>query len=77
MTNRLTALLSDVTIGAITAAGGNLLLHAGAVARADRADRATAVLCGASGSGKSTLTAGLVTAGVNDLRDPPTGPGPG
>ena len=60
LTNRLTQLLSDVTIGAITAAGGNLLLHAGAVARSDGA---TAVLCGASGSGKSTLTAGLVTAG--------------
>ena len=59
-TNRLTALLSDVTIGAIKAAGGNLLLHAGAVARPDGA---TAVLCGASGSGKSTLTAGLGTAG--------------
>ncbi len=58
--NRLTKLLSDVTLGAITAAGGSLLLHAGAVARPDGA---TAVLCGASGSGKSTLTAGLVTAG--------------
>ena len=58
--NRLTELLSDVTIGAITAAGGNVLLHAGAVSRDDGA---TAVLCGASGSGKSTLTAGLVTAG--------------
>ena len=58
--DRLTALLSDVTVEAIKAAGGNLLLHAGAIARLDGA---SAVLCGASGSGKSTLTAGLVTAG--------------
>lgn len=64
--NRLTALLSDVTIGAIAAAGGNLLLHAGAVARPDGA---TAVLCGASGSGKSTLTAGLVAAGWSYVTD--------
>ena len=64
--NRLTALLSDVTIQAIATAGGNLLLHAGAVARTDGG---AAVLCGASGSGKSTLTAGLVAAGWSYLTD--------
>lgn len=64
--NRLTALLSEVTVQAITRAGGNLLLHAGGVARPDGA---TALLCGASGSGKSTLTAGLVAAGWSYVTD--------
>jgi hypothetical protein len=64
--NPLTALLGDVTIRAITAAGGNLLLHAGAVAAPDGS---CTLVCGASGSGKSTLTAGLVRSGLAYVTD--------
>jgi hypothetical protein len=64
--NPLTAMLGDITIKAIRAAGGNLLLHAGAVAAPSGG---CALLCGASGSGKSTLTAGLVRSGLAYVTD--------
>ena len=54
--NQLVALMSEINLAAIDSAVGELLLHAGAVARRDGA---AAVICGPSGSGKTTLTVSL------------------
>ena len=62
----LISLVGTVNMRAIGAAGGSLLLHAGAVCRAD--GRA-AVLCGPSGSGKSTFTAVLAGRGLAYVTD--------
>lgn len=62
-------LISNINLGAIDAAEGNLLFHAGAVC--DPAGQA-AVICGASGAGKSTLTARLVESGFAYLTDEAT-----
>lgn len=59
-------LISNINLGAIAAAAGNLLFHSGAVC--DSAGQA-ALICGASGAGKSTLTARLVESGLAYLTD--------
>lgn len=59
-------LISNINLGAIDAAEGNLLLHAGAVCGPGGE---VAVICGPSGSGKSTLTARLVESGLTYLTD--------
>lgn len=59
-------LIANINTGAIAAASGNLLFHAGA---ACGPDGEAAVICGPSGSGKSTLTARLVESGLAYLTD--------
>jgi len=59
-------LVSGMNLGSIEAAEGQLLLHAGAVARQDGG---CLVMCGPSGSGKSTLTARLLAEGFTYVTD--------
>lgn len=60
------ALVPAITLNAIAASEGTLLVHAGAVA-APTGD--VVVICGRSGSGKSTLTARLARSGLAYLTD--------
>jgi hypothetical protein len=62
----LNSLVATVNFAAIDAARGQLLPHAGAVARGDGA---TALLCAPAGNGKSTLTAALVRRGLSYVTD--------
>jgi len=66
LTGSLAELMTEINLGAIEAADGNLLFHAGAVCDADGR---TVVICGPSGSGKTTLTTELVAAGLAYLTD--------
>jgi len=59
-------MISKLNLGAIGAAEGNLLFHAGA---ASGPAGEVVVICGPSGSGKSTLTARLVESGLAYLTD--------
>lgn len=63
---QLLVFVSELTLRAIGASEGELLLHAGAVCD-ERG--AVAVLCGRSGSGKSTLTTRLTQSGLAYLTD--------
>ena len=63
---QVSAFIGAMTLKAIGASEGELLLHSGAVSDPSGS---VALLCGRSGSGKSTLTARLTQAGLAYLTD--------